>query len=287
MGTILLPTDFSANANNALNYAVEIAELTGTSLQLLHVYTPMVPPNSVIRALITDEVLDAKKENLEKLIVQSNTIKSMYPKLQVAIRSEVGETVSTILSCANEIKPELIIMGTLGVSNITRMIFGSNTAAVVSQSSFPVLCIPSECSFQLPKRILFATTFSFDDMKGITRLATLAKLFKSEILVGHVDTSSSEEPNDSSMKKFVQEIKLLTDYVNISSCVVSDHNVSMGLEQIISKNDINMLALSTFKRTFFEKFYKPSLAKKMVLYPMLPIIVFQNPRDEEGTGSDF
>jgi len=287
MRTILLPTDFSANANNALNYAVEIAELTGSSLQLLHVYTPKVPPNSVIRALITDEILDAKKENLEKLIIQSDTIKSMYPKLHVAVRSEAGETISTILSCANEIKPELIIMGTLGASNITRMLFGSNTSEVISQSRFPVLCIPTQCSFQLPKQILFATNFSFDDLKGITQLASLAKLFKSEIIVGHVDTSLNEEPNDSSMKKFLQEIKLLTDYVNINSCVISDHNVSMGLDQIINKENIDMLALSTTKRNFFEKFYNPSLTKKMLLYPSLPILVFQNPRDEEATGPDF
>jgi len=287
MRTILLPTDFSDNANNALNYAVEIALLTRSTLHLLHVYTPVVSPKNQIHALLTDEIHDAKQESLERLTVQSNTIKTMYPALQVVVKTEVGEPISEILSYATEIKPDLIIMGTLGASNITRMLFGSNTASVVEKSNFPVLCIPAGCPYRLPSRILFATTFSFDDIKGVTRLSAFAKLFESEIIVAHVDTSSHEESDDSSMQKFIKEIKLITDYVKVSSLLVSDHNVSMGLDQIINKENIDMLALSTFKRNFLEKFYNPSLTKKMVLYSSVPILVFQNPRDEEGTGRDF
>ncbi len=288
MKTILVPTDFSANANNALEYAAEIAQLTEASLVLLHVYTPAVSKSNIISALITDEVEDAKKEILEKLKVVRKTLEQEYSGISCKTQVAVGETVAEIITVANQLSVDLIIMGTLGASNLTRSLFGSNTASVIEASTCPVMCIPAGYTFRIPKRILFATNFSFDDIKAVTKLATLAKAFKSEIMVGHVDTSPEEdETEEISMQKFISEVKLTSDYSNITYRIVNDHNVSMGLDLIIQESDIDVVALSTFKRNFFEKFYNPSLTQKISLYTDIPILVFQNARDEERTGKDF
>lgn len=288
MKTILVPIDFSANANNALEYAAEIAQLTKASIVLLHVYTPAVSKSNIIRALITDEVEDAKKEILEKLKVVRKTLEDEYAGITCKIQVAVGETVAEIIAVANQLSVDLIIMGTLGASNLARSLFGSNTASVIESSTCPVMCIPAGYAFQIPKRILFATNFSFEDIEGATKLATLAKAFKSEIMVGHVDTTSEEdETEETSMQNFISEVKLTSDYSDISYRIVNDHNVSMGLDLIIQESAIDVVALSTFKRNFFEKFYNPSLSQKISLYTDIPILVFQNPRDKERTGKDF
>jgi len=288
MKTILVPTDFSSNANNALEYAAEIAHLTEAGLVLLHVYTPAVSKSNIISALITDEVEDAKKEILEKLDVVRKTLEQEYTGITCKTQIAVGEAVAEIIAVSNQLHPDLIIMGTLGASNFTRSLFGSNTASVIEASTCPVMCIPAGYTFQIPARILFATNFSFDDIKAVTKLATLAKAFKSEIMVGHVDTSPEEdETEETSMQKFISEVKLTSDYSDFTYRIVNDHNVSMGLDLIIQESAIDVVALSTFKRNFFEKFYNPSLTQKISLYTDIPILVFQNPRDNERTGKDF
>jgi len=287
MKTILIPTDFSANANNALEYAAEISHHAGAALLLLHVYTPIVSRSNVISALITDEVEDAKKEALDKLEVLKKTLESEYQGISCKTRISVGESVEEILNTALEINADLIIMGTLGASNLARTLFGSNTASVIESSPCPVLCVPAGSSFQVPKRILFATNFSYDDIQGVIKLVSIARPFKSEIMIGHVDTSTEEEVDESSMLKFIKEVELASGYNKFTQKIVSDHNVSMGLDLIIQESDVDVVALSTHKRNFFEKFYNPSLTKKISLYYNIPILVFQNPHDDEDTGKDF
>lgn len=287
MKTILIPTDFSANANNALEYAAEISHHAGASLRLLHVYTPIVSRSNIISALITDEVEDAKKEALDKLQVFRSTLESEYPGISCKTSVSVGEAVEEILTASQSINADLIIMGTLGASNLTRTLFGSNTASVVEKSACPVLCVPAGSTFKVPKRILFATNFSFDDIQGVIKLVSIARPFKSEIMVGHVDTSTEEDEEDASMQKFVKEVELATNYPKFTQKIVSDHNVSMGLDLIIQESEVDLVALSTHKRNFFEKFYNPSLTKKISLYSNIPILVFQNPHDDEDTGKDF
>ncbi len=89
-------------------------------------------------------------------------------------------------------------MGTLGASNLSKMIFGSITASIIEKSDCPVLAVPSGCTYRPPKRILFATNFSFNDLDGVKKLALIAEAFQSEIIFGHVDISIDEDRDETS-----------------------------------------------------------------------------------------
>ncbi|MBL7875228.1 MAG: universal stress protein [Cyclobacteriaceae bacterium] len=284
---VLIPTDFSTTANNALEYASNISNLAKSSITLLHIYTPVVSPNNMLSALVTDEILAIKKEALLKLGDLQKMLEVEFPGIVCKTEVAVGEVVKEILAKAKADDSEIIVMGTMGASNLSRALFGSNTALVIEKSDCPVLCIPSGYTFKAPKRILFATNFSYHDIHGISKLITLAKTFDSEIVVAHVDTTPEDDAELSSLEKFVAEVKLTTGYKKITQMMVSDHNVGMGLESIIDTSNIDLLALATHRRNFFEKFYKPSLTKKISLYTQIPIAVFQNPTDEIEDGTDF
>lgn len=288
MKTILFPTDFSDNANRALEYAVEIAALTQSKLQLLHVYTPIVSKSNLYSALITEEVADASQEAYLKLNVMAETITKEYPAILCKTQVKMGEPVEEILLAASEHKADLIIMGTLGANKLSKMIFGSNTALIIEKSECPVLGVPAGCTYRPPKRILFATNFSFKDLEGVKKLALIAQAFDAEIILGHVDVSIDEENDESgSMENFMKEVVAVTSYPKISYHIVSDHNVSMGLDKIIDEASIDMFALSTHKRTWFEKIYNPSLTTKISHYTYIPLLAFHNTTDEERTGKDF
>jgi nucleotide-binding universal stress UspA family protein len=277
MKSILIPTDFSFNANKALECAVEIAALTNSDVELLHIYTPIVSKTNIVSAFLTDEVGDVTKEALEKLNVISTTIKNEYPQINCKNIVKVGEPVEEILEVAKEDQIDLIIMGTLGASNLSKMIFGSNTASVIEQSQTAVLAVPINCDFHPPKKILFATDLSLNDLKGLEKLTQIAAAFKSEIILGHVDVSMDEESEvTQEMENFLKQAKALTKYEKISFKLVSDHNVSMGLDKIIEEGNIDLFALSTHKRTWFEKLSNPSLTKKISHYTSIPLLAFHN-----------
>lgn len=278
MKSILFPTDFSSNANRALEYAVEIAVLTNATLHLLYVYTPIVSKTNVVSALITDEVEDAKKEGRNKLDVIKKTIQEEFPSISCDVKVRAGETVEEILDVAKDIQTDIIIMGTRGVSNITKMLFGSNTAAIIEQASCPVLAVPSNITYRPPKRILFATNYSDSDLDGVKTLAPIAEGFKSEIIIGHVDTSIDEDSDETVvMENFLNEVRTITSYPKIDFRILNDHNVSMGLDKMIEEDAIDIFALTTHKRTWIEKIVNPSLTKKISEHISIPLLAFHNP----------
>ena len=67
MEIILVPTDFSKNASNAIDYAVEIAQLTQAKLILFHVYQVPVVPAEVLIVLPADEMEKDAMEGLKKI----------------------------------------------------------------------------------------------------------------------------------------------------------------------------------------------------------------------------
>ncbi len=288
MKTILFPTDFSTNANQALEYAVELAALAGTTLILLHVYTPILSKDNVYSTLITEEVADAKREAHEKLKVITQTITKEFPSIICHAQVNVGEPVDEILKVSSDNKVDFIIMGTVGANKLSNMIFGSNTASIIEKSECPVLAVPAGCSFRMPKRILFATNFSYNDLESVKKLVLLATAFQSEIMLTHVDVSIDEDSDKStSMENFYKEVMAVTNYPKITYKVVSDHNVTMGLDKIIEDSAIDLFALSTHKRNWFEKIFNPSITKKISHYTFIPLLAFHSPKDEEQTGKDF
>ena len=283
MKTILFPTDFSSNTNSALEYALEIATIANATLHLLHVYTPGVSISKV-----TGEVTDAKPEALEKLKVITDTIAKEFSSTKCKSKLREGDIVTEIIAAAEQLNADLIIMGTLGASKLSKVLFGSNTAAIIEKSKCAVLAVPADSTYRIPQKILFATNFSYKDLEGAKRLARFADAFNAEIILGHVDLSIDEDNDETaSMMNLMNEIKAITSYTKIAHRIVSDHNVMMGLDKIIEENNIDMFALSTHKRTWFEKMYNPSLTKKLSLHTNVPLVVFHTPPDDEKTGKDF
>lgn len=282
MTTLLVPTDFSENANNAIEYALEIAKATGKKLVLFNVYIPSVAPYTMIGPVITENLDSTLALIKEKLDVICRTLQEEYPTVQCSSRIAVGEIVSEIITAAEETKAEMIIMGTQGDSKIENLFFGSNTSAVIERASCPVLSVPFSAPFHVPKKMLFATNFSYHDLNGAVQLTAIARAFNASIIIAHVmvgkETLEHEKPM---IEKFSKEVGLLTDYPKISYRILSDNTVSMGLDNVIAETQADLMALSTRKRTLFEKFYNPSLTRKFSAHSSIPLLAFHNPEDSE------
>ena len=97
MKNILVPTDFSENAGQAVEFAAVIARSWNATITLLSVYTPVVSRYNMISPLLVDEIAQARKEIHEKLQLTVGTIKEMYPEVTCHTAIGTGETVEGIL----------------------------------------------------------------------------------------------------------------------------------------------------------------------------------------------
>ncbi len=139
---ILVPTDFSETANNALRVAVAMAQRHHAGLQLIHIIQPplYIDPAGMhgTFAGIEQTLLDDARANLQKhkAAIQKSS------GVPVTTHAEIGTVAHCISNYVLNNQKDLVVMGTHGTSGWSEFFLGSNAMATIKQCSCPVLTIP-------------------------------------------------------------------------------------------------------------------------------------------------
>jgi nucleotide-binding universal stress UspA family protein len=138
--TILVPTDFSEGANDALAYAVALAAKLDAKIHLLNVVgIPLIGVPEVGVAYTADVVnslLEANQKQLDKLVADNAGKASFGTPLL-----ETGDARAVIEATADKLGAELIVMGTHGRRGVKRLLLGSVAEMVVRTAPCPVLLV--------------------------------------------------------------------------------------------------------------------------------------------------
>ncbi|HMS64392.1 MAG TPA: universal stress protein [Ignavibacteria bacterium] len=276
MKNILFPTDFSPNAENALDYAVGIARKVNGNLILFHAYSvQLIDPNmpaEIYLSAYQEEEKSCKEslDNLSKRIVESNKDSSGSDLFSTEAIVSQGMVVDEVLSVIDDFKIDLVIMGTHGASGITELILGSNTASIIENSTVPVLAIPQNAGFKEIENVVYA----YDDIKSglpsFQRLLSFAEIYQSEITLLHI-IESSKNTEDLNKKEF-EKIKQTAGYEKIKLELVVEENVLEGINDFINSNSVDVLAMAIRKRSLLDKIFSRSLTKKMAFHTKIPLL---------------
>lgn len=141
--TILVATDFSEYADQALAYAVDLAAQLDGTIHLVHaVSVPMigVPELGVAYSSMIMESATSEAQNaLDARVARYRDRVSLAPA-----RIEIGDPREVIDRVAAEIDAQLIVMGTHGRRGLRRMLLGSVAETVVRSAPCPVLTVRSK-----------------------------------------------------------------------------------------------------------------------------------------------
>jgi universal stress protein A len=138
--SILVPTDLSDGAEEALDYACELASQFGATVHLLNVIgipTLGVPELGVA---LTGSMIDSMvRDNQVALEEVADRKRNQATIGQVLLRT--GDARDVINQTAKEIGADLIVMGTHGRRGVSRALLGSVTETVVRTAPCPVLTV--------------------------------------------------------------------------------------------------------------------------------------------------
>src|SRR5678816_2121129 len=191
MKTIIVPTDFSAISNNAIDYAIDLAKATGSSILLFHAYQVPVSMTDVPIVLLSVE--DLQKSNESKMddvkkSVQGRTGNS----IKIYAETKLGDTVDELEEVCNHVKPFAVVMGTKGATGLERVFFGSTTLTTIRHLSWPVIVVPPDKKYSGIKKIGFACDFrEVVETTPARFIREFVKEFNAEIHVLNVDYKST------------------------------------------------------------------------------------------------
>lgn len=130
--TILVPTDFSRDAAEALHYASLLARALDRPITLVHVKPSSVLPRA-------EEDVDDPAEAAEH--ERFDEIRPEGPNIEFERRFLHGNPPDAILRFAYEHQVGLIVMGSHGLTDAPEAPIGSIAATVLKRSRVPVVCV--------------------------------------------------------------------------------------------------------------------------------------------------
>ena len=273
MQRILVPTDFSEDAENALKVAAIIAKKNNSEIFLLHLLELPHQMNDAVTGgrSIPEVMLFIKKANemLQKIKNQP-----YLNEISVNASVQFERAFSGILSFNKKNEIDLIVMGSHGTSGIEEVLIGSNTEKVVRLSEIPVLVIKKNIRNFKFNNFVFASDFSEETKRPFNKMIEFAKIFNANLHLVLICTPNSFKTTKTSeeiMKKFIASFEI----ENYSTQIYNDVNIESGIINFTSSIDADLIGLCTHGRTGFAHFFNGSISEDLVNHSTLPVITFK------------
>lgn len=274
MKKILVPTDFSKEADNAVKVAAQLAKKHDCEIILLHMLElpfQQIADSGMPSADLPEAVYFMKlaqkqfQDILDKDYLQGITVNEMVDFHEIAIG---------ILETCKKQDVDLIVMGSHGANGLKEMFIGSNTEKVVRTSETPVLVIKNEHEHFNIEEFVFASDFKNDNKETYKQAIKLAKGFGAKIHLLMVNTLSNFTTTATANVR-INEFINGTDFNNYSINIYNDETIEKGIINFSSIIDADLIGISTHGRQGIAHFFNGSISEDLVNHAKRPVITFK------------
>ncbi len=271
MQTILIPTDFSAQAQNAAAHAAELARIFKAKLLLFHAYMLPTPVSEVPYVMVTVDEL--QKENEQMIKREAESLNQKYG-LEVEWLVRIGIPSDEIKILTEERKIDLVVMGMKGVGGLDKLI-GSTTVNLIRKVKTPVMVIPEEAAFKPIAHITFASDLHFEiSTDSFGPLKEIASQFGSSIHIVHVE--KDQNGNAENELDWRNQADSLLQGINHEFVKVSDSNVKHGIVEYMEAHDTDLLVMLAHRHGFIERLFNRSQTAAMAYETRVPMLALHD-----------
>jgi len=274
MKNILLLTDFSDNAQNAITYAMEFFKGGLYNFFLLNVHkVSKYTTGNLMASTSTDSVYDAiikdPKIALSTMIKKFNTA---YTNEDYSFEPicDYDPFISAVNQTVKLKNIDLIIIGSNGVTGAKEVVFGSNTINVIRNVDCPVLVIPQGYKFTALNSIVFATNMDEKfNRKPLNPLMYIISKFNSEL---NILTLEKDSESDFSKEK---KVKMHDFFKGINHSFYSIENVAtdIAIDSFVQIKQVDLTATIINKESFFKRLFSGSTTDEITYNSRVPLLI--------------
>lgn len=287
---ILVPVDFSEFSKNACVYALRLARKYDADIKILHVfYAPIADlvPITDAYSIQVDmdinlrELEDQARHNLVEFVGQIREAAEQmgYGDLKISYTLKEGIVEDEIASTARSFKPGIIVLGTKGKGEKQSDIIGSVVNRVLDKTRIPVLAIPQTTrleNFNEVKNIVYATEFDDTDYVAIRRLISIVSAFDVKIYCVHVSKNAEDKWDKARMDNLREYFVQVHSNIGVECSFIKGDNPVANLEAFCELNKIDLLAMSSKKRSLLQRLFNPGITKKLIHSGNIPLLLFRS-----------
>jgi nucleotide-binding universal stress UspA family protein len=283
MKRILVPTDFTEQSENALEFAYQIAKKINGEIELLHVldvpdgdqYAGSLSTGGELTGggniddLFFVKLLEKTKERFQDILVSPE-----YQDVKIIERMKIGSPYKSIVEETEKGNIHLIVMGTSGVNDWEEAIVGSTAERVVRKAKCPVLTIQNKVNLNDIKNIAYASDFQYNHEDLVELIKEFGITLNAKIHLVKVNTPSNfknDNENEAILKSFAEENKF-SDY---EFHIYNHEEEEDGIICFAESYGMNMIVMATEGKTGFSRLLEGSIAEDVVNYSKIPVLTFR------------
>lgn len=145
---------------------------------------------------------------------------------------------------------------------------------LVRKSPLPVLLIPSGAVYSGFDRMVFSTSFHFNDLMALNLLSRMGKLFHSKVDIIHV--SEGEFERQPAAEKLGALAEVYSANPMFSFQLLSGDSPRQVILQYLKDHSAQLLAMTTHKRSGWSAFLESSTSEFMVRQSPCPILIIKD-----------
>lgn len=276
MKNILIPTDFSENSWNAIEYALSFFKKATCNFYLLHVNTisnlvglesSYIPTQDVI----DDTFIKPSKIELKKILkrISRTALKGDHKFFAL---TDYNFFIDSLRKHIDEKKIDVLVMGTKGASGLKKYIIGSNTGSVITKVHCTTLVVPENATFVRPQEIAFPTDFSsfyYPDL--LQPFSEILEMHNAAVRVLHINKHKYELNAEQQKNK-----EYLEDYFSQhqnSFHFLTNIHIEAAIQCFVESRDINLIVMVAKNLNYFQRILFNPIVEEISYHTDIPFLV--------------
>jgi nucleotide-binding universal stress UspA family protein len=268
MKTILVTTDFSTAANNAVNYAADMALSINARLLLLNVVQTPIGYSDLPIVISLEDMMRSSEKDIQNL--KEEVMVRTGNKIVVEAEVGMGGFFEELKTVCERIKPYAVVMGSQGKTAAEHLMFGAHAVHTVKHLTWPVITVPPGAVFTAVKKIGLASDLTqVVETTPIEEIKMLVNDFNAEL---HILNTGKTEVFDADIvfeSGLMQEMAMA---LKPTFHFISNENTDEGIMDFAEKNQIDLLIVLPRRHNLLSSIFHKSHTKQLVLHSHVPVM---------------
>jgi len=261
MKNILVPIGSIDGGKNNLQYAVNLAAISGARVYFVNIYKEFSKVAGLTK--VNQVMMEDSEALLERLMGEIET-----DGVEVLTKSIKGNPFLAIERLSKKLDIDLIILSPQSVDKNAKLYLGNVTGRIVKQMDVPILIVPKTYLFRKAETILLAFKRGYFEKEGVLDpLTDMASLFNSKINLLHVRTPDTIDDKTPLDKELLALNAVVTESENAT--------IFQGVLEHFQSHNPDMLCALRRKRGFFKKLWEKNSILKKEFHTSKPLLILR------------
>lgn len=275
MKKILVPTDFSKNAECAFDYALKLAEQFDATITVVHLYHPSINTMDEYMIIVDNELEKLNQERLNTF-VKSKSSKNQNGAVvvdRVEQKLEVGFAAERLVEMSKTGDYDLIVMGATGSTGLLEQVFGKVSLHVAKSAACPVLLIPAGVRFEPIREIMYAIEYELVNENALRQLEEFSNKLKANVHLVHVYEGIEKKPKGAKSSLVERMFQQKVPNLKFTMEAISSDSVVHGLEEYAAEKNMDWMVLVKPQRKLWQRLLHTSKTNEIIMDPQIPLMV--------------